>query len=88
VEVRGEVVLATLGRGSKSQRRAVCLEADGRRFVLRQKGGNAFEDPALVALVGSTIRATGDVVGTTLLLTGWVVEEAPEPDRPRKRRET
>ena len=37
----GTVVRGSFGKGSKSEREAIWLEADGRRLVLRRKGGPA-----------------------------------------------
>ena len=67
----GTVIRALYAPGSKSEHQAVLLEADGHRYKLRQPGGNPFHDPALEALVGRTIRATGQLADATFLLAGW-----------------
>ena len=70
-QLTGLVVKEPFAKGSKSERDAVLLLADDRRYVLRRQGGNAFSDPALDALVGKTIRGTGLITGYTFLLADW-----------------
>ena len=70
-QLTGLVVKEPFAKGSKSERDAVLLLADDRRYVLRRQGGNAFCDPALDALVGKTIRGTGRITGYTFLLADW-----------------
>jgi hypothetical protein len=48
---------------------AVFLQTDQDEFVLRRKGGLAYGDRALEALVGKSVRCTGTLVGYTLLMT-------------------
>ena len=76
-QLTGRVVKEPFAKGSKSEREAVLLLADERRYVLRRQGGNAFADPALDALVGKTIRGTGLLTGYTFLVTEWT-EVAPD----------
>lgn len=65
--------------GSKSERAAVVLlTPDGGEFILRRMGGNAFRDPQLDALVGSSIAADGYVDGQTFIMTKWNATGAVE----------
>ncbi len=74
--------------GSKSERTAVVLRTrDGKQFVLRREGGNAFRDQVLEDLVGKTITGsgvvpslTGAVPGQTFILKRWTVEGKEPPD--------
>ena len=70
-QLTGLVVKEPYAQGSKSERDAVLLLAEGGRYVLRQQGGNAFCDSALEALVGKTICGTGLLAGQTFILTAW-----------------
>ena len=63
----GTVVRGTFGAGSKSKREAVWLETTDRRFVLRRKGGPAFDDRSLEKYVGKRVKCDGFIVGYTLL---------------------
>jgi hypothetical protein len=65
--VRRKVVAA----GSKSERDAVVLVTASGELVLRRLGGNPFADPELDALVGATIRCTGELRGSTLIVSSW-----------------
>ena len=72
LQISGRVTNEVVARGSKSERSAVVLEADnGRRFVLRRKGGPALGDSALDHLVGKTISVDGVEVGQTLIFEAW-----------------
>ncbi|HKA02955.1 MAG TPA: hypothetical protein VKD67_01460, partial [Acidimicrobiales bacterium] len=57
--VTGDVVRRRIGAGSKSERDAVVLDTGDRILILRRRGGNAFSDPALDALVGRRVRLEG-----------------------------
>jgi len=49
---------------------------DGKEYVLRRIGGNAFRDDDLEKIVVcETITGTGLVAGRTFLLTDWNVKE-------------
>ena len=63
----GTVVRGTFGKGSKSEREAIWLEAGSRRLVLRRKSGPSFADDALEKYVGKRVKCDGFVVGYTLL---------------------
>ena len=71
MQLRGKVVRKPVGAGSKSDRAAVVLVTPDAEYVLRRRGGNAFADPELDALVGVTIRATGTLHGYTFLVDSW-----------------
>ena len=63
----GTVVRGSFGKGSKSERDAIWLEAGGRRLVLRRKAGPSFADHALEKYIGKRVKCDGFVVGYTLL---------------------
>lgn len=63
----GTVVRGPFGKGSKSEREAIWLEADGRRLVLRRKAGPGYGDQTLEKYVGKRVKCDGFVVGYTLL---------------------
>ena len=63
----GVVARGPFGTGSKSERDAVWLETTEGRFVLRRKGGPAFDDRALEKYVGKRVKCAGFIVGYTLL---------------------
>lgn len=57
--------------GSKSEREAAVLGADGDQCVLRRLGGNPSSDPQLDELVGKTVRAVGEVHGPDFIMSEW-----------------
>jgi len=59
VELNGKVVKKKFAEGSKSEHNAVYFETDNGSFILRRRGGNAFNDPELNKLIGENICATG-----------------------------
>jgi hypothetical protein len=63
----GTVVRGSFGKGTKSEREAVWLEAEGRRLLLRRKDGPSYGDRALEKYVGKRVRCDGFVVGYTML---------------------
>ena len=71
----GTVIRKPVAVGSKSERAAVVLQtAEGGEYILRRSGGNAFSDPQLDALVGSSITADGQVVaGQTFIMKSWTL---------------
>jgi len=71
MKYRGEVVRRRIGRRTKSERVAVMLVTEEGDYVLRQRGGHAFEDPVLEALVGRTLEFEGELSDYTLLVTTW-----------------
>jgi hypothetical protein len=71
-QITGKVARTRIAPGSKSDRVGVVLRVDdGREYVLRRMGGNAFRDSALEALIGSTITAHGVVSGHTFVMNRW-----------------
>lgn len=68
----GQVVKQLVARGSKSEHEAVLLEvSDGKHYLLRRLGGNAFRDPVLDDLVAKRITCQGDLHGSTFLMRDW-----------------
>jgi len=63
----GKVVRAPFGAGSKSEHDALWLDASEGRFVLRRKGGPAYDDKTLAKYVGKRVSCDGFIVGHTLL---------------------
>jgi len=63
----GTVVRGTFGKGSKSEREAIWLDTDGRRLVLRRKGGPGMDDHTLEKYVGKRVKCDGFIVGYSLL---------------------
>ena len=79
-DFRGRVDRRAVAAGSKSEHDAVVLVTDdGRELILRRLGGNPFADPELDALVGKTVRCTGELRGTTLIASDIVDEVSPGP---------
>jgi hypothetical protein len=84
--VEGDVVRRRIGVGSKSERDAVVVDTPDRSFVLRRRGGNAFADPALDALVGQRVRLEGLAADTTFLIDRFdIVDQSGEAHRSTKR---
>jgi hypothetical protein len=69
--LRGRVERRRVARGTKSEREAVVLVTNAGAYVLRQRGGHAFEDPALDALVGRELEFDGELHDATLHVTAW-----------------
>jgi hypothetical protein len=69
VELTGVAIRKPFGAGSKSERMAVMLHTGEGDYVLRRKGGLAFDDQSLEALVGKRLRCRGTLIGYTLLMT-------------------
>ena len=67
-DVVGTVVRGPLGTGSKSERVAVWLEADGRRWALRRKGGPSYGDHSFDKFIGKRVRCSGLTLDYTLLV--------------------
>jgi hypothetical protein len=63
----GRIARSRIAQGSKSERDAIVLISPSGRFILRRKGGNAFSDPVLEALVDHEVEGEGAVVGQTLI---------------------
>jgi len=61
VRMAGQVIRKRINVGSKSDHEAVVLVCAQGEFKLRRRGGPAFVDEALDALVGQRISASGIV---------------------------
>jgi hypothetical protein len=61
IELTGNVVMKSFGKGSKSEHNAVFLDSDKGSYKLRRTGGNPFRDPELDQLVGKQITAKGTI---------------------------
>jgi hypothetical protein len=68
---QGGVERRRVGRASKSEHDAVVLVTDSGAYVLRRRGGHAFQDPVLEALVGKVLEFEGELHDTTLHVTSW-----------------
>lgn len=72
MKFEGTVVQKPFASGSKSEHPAIMLETrEGKDYVLRRQGGNAFRDEVLEQLAGKKIRAEGSLAGYTLIMTEW-----------------
>lgn len=75
--ITGTVMRSRIAPGSKSDHVAVILRTgDGKEYVLRRSGGNAFRDEALEELVGNTITGSGLVVGQTFIMKNWTAKDS------------
>ena len=71
-KVSGTVTRSRIAPGSKSDHVGVVLRADdGKEYVLRRSGGNAFRDDTLEKLVGKTITGDGVIAGNTFIVDDW-----------------
>jgi hypothetical protein len=71
MELRGTVVKALYGKGTKSEHEAVLLDTGDGTYRLRRAGGNPFADPELDELVGREVVVTGTVHQGTVIISGW-----------------
>lgn len=69
--VKGNVVKQLVAVGSKSERMAYLIETDIGPLFLRRRGGSAFHDEALEALVGKTIEAKGVLHKKLFIVHSW-----------------
>ena len=69
VELNGKVVKKKFAKGSKSEHNAVYFETDSGSYILRRRGGNAFNDPELQKLIGEDICATGIISNYSFIAT-------------------
>ena len=74
-EYVGTVQRKRVAAGSKSEHDAVVLATTSGEFVLRRLGGNPFADPEIDALVGRSLRFTGELRGSTLIVSSWTDAE-------------
>ena len=68
---RGRVERRRVGRGTKSDHDAVVLVTDEGTYTLRRRGGHAFEDSVLDALVGQDLEFDGMLADNVLHVTSW-----------------
>lgn len=75
-KLSGSVVRKKVAGGSKSEHEAIVLKTgSGEEFLLRRLGGNAFRDPQLDQLVGSSITGNGQLAGQTFIMKSWKVDK-------------
>jgi hypothetical protein len=73
--ITGMVTLAEIAKGSKSEHAGVVLRtAKGQEYILRRRGGNAFKDDALEALIGRTITGEGLVFDRNFIVDTFSVK--------------
>jgi len=77
-EFVGKVTTGSFGKGSKSEHRAVYIDTNQGRFVLRREEGNPFYDPELQSLIGKTVRCEGEIEDYVLLASSCAVVEGLE----------
>ncbi len=74
MELDGQIVRKPFAVGTKSERAAIYLESSQGDFVLRRPGANPFEiDRELAALVGTRVRCSGFVNGSTFFVSHWSI---------------
>lgn len=73
MQFEGTVVKKPFGTGTKSEHEAVYLVTDSGEYVLRRRGGNAFQDDVLDNLVGKRLSCEGIVTGYTLIMSEWTL---------------
>ena len=69
------MIKALWAEGSKSEHRAVLIEAEAGRYRLRRIGGNPFMDAVLDDLVGKTVEAEGEMMDDTFFMRVWKILE-------------
>jgi hypothetical protein len=75
MKIKGHVILKLVSKSSKSEHEAVCLQAGDKSYILRERGKNAFNNPALEALVGKQIEASGEIVGNIFFIRNYTVTD-------------
>lgn len=86
IELEGKVVMASFGKGSKSQHEAVCLRTENDTFKLRRMQGNPFHDPELIKWVGKDIVACGILEDYLFIATDLKEKEPLEPKELKKKK--
>lgn len=86
IELEGKVVMASFGKGSKSQHEAVCLRTEKDTFKLRRIQGNPFYDPELIKWVGKDIVACGILEDYLFIATDLKEKEPLEPKELKKKK--
>jgi hypothetical protein len=69
--LRGTVERRRVGGGSKSEHDAVVLATGDAVYALRRRGGHAFEDPVLDALVGKELEFEGLLQDNVFHVSFW-----------------
>ena len=69
--VKGQLVLKTFARTTKSESLGVYLQTAEGSFLIRPAGGNPFMDNPLAALAGKYIEATGRKSSYVFFADGW-----------------
>ena len=69
--IRGTVERRRVGGGSKSEHDAVVLVTTDAAYTLRRRGGHAFEDPVLDALVGKELEFEGLLQDNVFHVSSW-----------------
>jgi hypothetical protein len=69
LKIVGTIIAEDFATGSKSQRRAVFLQTEKDRLLLRRAGENAMHDPTLEAMVGQSVEVDGEVHRDVLIAT-------------------
>ncbi len=67
----GTVERRVFAPGSKSERATAHLIVGRRALRLRRRGGRAYGDKVVEALVGKTIECSGRIRGETLFMSEW-----------------
>jgi hypothetical protein len=68
----GHVKRKVVAAGSKSEHEAIVVHDGQDEYVLRRRGGNAFEiDVQLAKLVGKRVAFKGTQAGNTFLVDDW-----------------
>ena len=75
--LEGSVARGRFGTGSKSEREAMWIDTAEGRFVLRRKGGPAYDDRSLERYEGKRVRCSGFIVDYSLLAER--IDIVPEP---------
>lgn len=65
--MRGHVKEDIYNKGTKSERKAVFIETEDARYILRRKTGPVFDDSELIQYTGHDVECEGFIVGSTLL---------------------
>lgn len=76
--VKGQLVLKTFARTTKSESLGVYLQTAEESFLIRPAAGNPFMDNPLAALAGKFITATGRKSDYVFFADSW--KEIPEDE--------
>lgn len=70
-KVKGQVILKTFARTTKSESLGVYLQTADSTFLIRPAGGNPFMDNPLAALAGKYIEAQGRKSSYVFFVKSW-----------------